>query len=351
MEVSSTISLLLSFTKYLGIFLSAASGILGLLVEFKEEYTDEQGNKHKRVTRWGKIALAGILFGALLSTASEFLTTLKSRVSAAEELARANKVLNEINRSINLLQNPMVSWEFELPLDDPSLSSFREAVEKTVSEIKATPEGHNDCGGYYRYDDASHPRTIRFWSECRVIPSFDGTAVGNLLNSFGLSVRLLRLGPGEKASEVPSGPADMSFQVSASKKSQPVSPGVDIQGRPNYHFEYELKEKKLMLCGDDVAPADWLSNNKILSLVDLPRAQMWVSQTYVVFNQSELAQKDVYDRLRRQLTLRSMTLRFDRQSFRLAGARFRVQTDDKGQPRYYTELPDSLEELRVGVRK
>jgi hypothetical protein len=144
----------------------------------------------------------------------------------------------------------------------------------------------------------------------------------------------------------------MSFQVSAAKKLQTVGPGVAVQvGQPNYRFEYELEEKKLMLCGDDVAPEDWLSNNKILSLVDLPGAQMWISQTYIVFSQAQLPEKDLYDRFRSELTLRSVTLRFDRQLFRLAGARFKTQTDEKGQRRYYTQLPDSLEELRVGVRK
>jgi hypothetical protein len=352
MQTTDTISFGLAFTKYIGIFLSAGSGVLGLLVEYKEDYTDAEGNKRKRVTFWGKVALSGILFGALLSTASEVFAGLKARAQTAQELARANRVLNEINRSINVIQNPAVSWEMELAMDDPDLSGFREGLEKTVSEIRNTADGRNDCGGYYRYDSTDRPRTIRFARSCPAIPSFDGTGLGNLLHTFGLAARLIRPVEGSVVSDAPSLPADLSFQVSAHTKVQVIgtSAAMEVSG-PNYHFEYDLTDKRLMLCGDEVVPDNWLSDGKILAVPDLAGAQLWVSPTYIVFNKAESAQKDVYDRLRAHLTLRGITLKFDKQAFRLAGTGFTTQIDDKGERRFYMRLPESLETLRFGFRK
>jgi hypothetical protein len=352
MQTTDPISFGLAFTKYIGIFLSAGSGVLGLLVEYKEDYTDAEGNKRKRVTFWGKVALSGILLGALLSTTSEVFSGLKARAQSAQELARANRVLNEINRSINVIQNPVVSWEMELALDDPSLAGLRDGLDKAVSEIRSTVDGRTDCGGYYRYDSPDRPRTIRFTRSCAAIPSFDGTGLGNLLHTFGLAAKFVRPVEGSAVTDTPSLPADLSFQVSAYSKVQVISTSASMEvGGPNYHFEYDLTDKKLMLCGDEVVPDNWLSDGKILAVPDLAGSQLWVSPTYIVFNKAESAQKDVYDRLRAHLTLRGMTLKFDKQAFRLAGTGFKVQIDDKGQRRFYMRFPDTLETLRVGFRK
>jgi hypothetical protein len=91
-----------------------------------------EGNGLERVTFWGKVALSGIILGALLSTVSEVFKWLKACAQTAQELTRANRVLNEINSSISVIHNPAVSWQMELGADDPELSGLREGVDKTV---------------------------------------------------------------------------------------------------------------------------------------------------------------------------------------------------------------------------
>jgi hypothetical protein len=52
--------LVLSGTKYISTALTAGFGILGLLVEYKNKKT-------KKITRWGRIAISGIILSALVS--------------------------------------------------------------------------------------------------------------------------------------------------------------------------------------------------------------------------------------------------------------------------------------------
>ena len=87
----------LAITKFFGITLAGAFGVIALLVEYK----DQQG----KVTKWGRIALSGVIVSMLLSMLAHGLELSKqSRAShvaqrkTLEAVERNQNVLNQISR-------------------------------------------------------------------------------------------------------------------------------------------------------------------------------------------------------------------------------------------------------------
>ena len=94
------LGLLLTLLKFLSIIATAFFGIAGLLHDFKDN--------NDRITKWGRISLAGILLSGMIAGATEIALIFKSRAQEAAEASRQKEVLNRIDRttaqSKNILQ-------------------------------------------------------------------------------------------------------------------------------------------------------------------------------------------------------------------------------------------------------
>src|SRR5205823_3583439 len=96
-------SIALFVLKLLGLFLTGVFGTLGLVTDFKDSQT-------RKITRWGKIALFGILLSTMLSAVSQILESAKSAHDAGEsakaardQIARSNEILTNLSRTLNPL--------------------------------------------------------------------------------------------------------------------------------------------------------------------------------------------------------------------------------------------------------
>jgi hypothetical protein len=133
-----------SWWKAAAILLTAFFGILGLVTEFKDPST-------KRITKWGKLALIGILVSAGFGVYSQLLEAAgqnEKRVEDARQalqLLRGNQqTLDAIERSLSLLDEPTVWAVFSVscerdvpPLKVASAEEQRAQTDKNRRFCKA----------------------------------------------------------------------------------------------------------------------------------------------------------------------------------------------------------------------
>jgi len=106
-----------SWWKAASILLTGFFGILGLLTEFKEQPT-------KTITKWGKLALIGIIVSTGFGIYSQLLETAGQNEKRAEDTRQAlhllwsnQQTLNAIERSLSLLDEPSVWAIFRVSCD------------------------------------------------------------------------------------------------------------------------------------------------------------------------------------------------------------------------------------------
>ena len=143
--------------KLTGVLLTGAFGTLGLLTEFKDK-------DHKTITRWGKIALVGILLSTLLTFATQIIESHDAQEEAArrvetantlvnglqtqleeikelrtnlsEELDVSRNVLRGVNQSANPLTDIRVGYVLSIPSSDPVFSDYLKRLTSAVRQMK-----------------------------------------------------------------------------------------------------------------------------------------------------------------------------------------------------------------------
>jgi hypothetical protein len=95
-----------SIWKASSIVLAGAFGILGLLTEFKD--------KDKKITKWGRISLIGILVTTLLGVIAQVKESSDSSDKALALAKKSDETLNDIERSLSPLGRFTVLWVFNV---------------------------------------------------------------------------------------------------------------------------------------------------------------------------------------------------------------------------------------------
>jgi hypothetical protein len=108
--------------KFASIMLGGVSGILALLVDFKD--------KEGRITRWGRLALWGVVISFILSAIMQTIEIYKDRQAAKAEAERTHQFLSAIERGIYNLAPDQMSFELSLEesLDSPYLRKYGERL-------------------------------------------------------------------------------------------------------------------------------------------------------------------------------------------------------------------------------
>jgi hypothetical protein len=393
-------------------------GALGLLTKYK----DNEG----RITKWGKIALAGIILTSLLSLTLYTLETSRANMAAVKAKAAAeattkrledilvtarttvdqqkislaetnrlkeglsqtlsqqdvvlqktdeiakgmeislaeqqavlggnekilggvtrtiekqSEVLSGLDRSINVIKDVTVTWELELPLDDPALFWLKESVEEIVAEFKDKPNYRTQCG------DTIHNRglsTILLERDC--VP-LGGTPLKEILRG-------------------------QSLLIAFSRKPEITLPGADIYALPDLHFstkinynpddkqqerahpvfqlEYDPQRRTLLILGIQMAASQLRANGEIVSLPDLKNSYLRVSSIYDIANNPLTEEQLETLRLLSLLKLRTLAITINGQTLIFNEKVFGRGLDAKRRlPYFYTNLPDSLEQFRNASR-
>jgi hypothetical protein len=143
--------------KLLGIACTTALGVLGLVTEYRDE--------NKRITKWGRRALVGILVSGTLTVFVNVLEMARAEVAReaettrlAEEVHRQEQTLKgvetlfrQLDRDRKSLTGASVSVTFRFPEDSPYIRPYQEKMRDVYSSLIAEFEK----SGYAH--DLAHP--------------------------------------------------------------------------------------------------------------------------------------------------------------------------------------------------
>ena len=128
------------FLKFLAIFVSAASGAFGLLVDFK---------KDGKITRPGFIALAGIIVSFLIAAILQGFELDSNKKAATADQQKTKAILDSINRGVYDIDAPNISFDvsarihYNQPLFENYNARLKAAFLKYRDNNDPLPEGTN----------------------------------------------------------------------------------------------------------------------------------------------------------------------------------------------------------------
>jgi hypothetical protein len=341
----------LNILKLIGLVLTGAFGILGLLTEFRNDKT-------KKITKWGKVALSGIVLSTALSVVAQVLESAKSvrdaresEKQARDQISRSNEILNNLNRSLNPLANVRITYWLKVPIDAPELKAYRKRLTDGIAAFMAS--GHNDVGTAYvsESDSSGRAEEVAIPNGSPLMPRRDEEIPYYLLRFSGLDFSFFRQAHDASADFV----ADDFLRHPRSD----LSFGVDTNEKSHYSLEYNLESKELTIYALDLYtdPQYWQSNNVIQAVPDLANTQMAVKiDDSMVPRLSSTIERDpevqTLCRLRSQMELESLILKINTRELWVKRNKMRdVQRVSGGTVRpttvYLTILPKDIDSLQL----
>jgi hypothetical protein len=337
----------LNILKLLGLVLTGAFGILGLLTEFRDDKT-------KKITKWGKVALFGIFLSTALSFVSQVLEARKSAKQAQDQLARSNEILNNLNRSLNPLTNVRVTYWIKVPLDAPELQAFRERLTAGIAALMV--DGQLKANGAVAYAATSepngHPLKIGIPSYSPLMPQPNEVIAFYLLRHSGLEFSFFKKPYADAdflADDFSKRPRpDLSFRVMTTEN----------QERQGYSMDYDLQSHELIIYATDLFsdPQYWQSNNQIQAVPDLANVQMAIKiDDTMVPRLTATGERDedgkTLSRLRSQIELQSLIIKINTRELWIKrnekGNIHRLNGETKPRSTYLTVFPKSVDDLQL----
>jgi hypothetical protein len=343
----------LTILKLAGLVLAGAFGALGLLKDFRDDKT-------KVLTKWGKIALYGILASTALAFVAQVLDSAKSAHDAKEsekrsqdQIARSNDILTDLDRSLNPLTNVRVTYWLSVPFEAPEFAAYRERLAKGVADILASPNRKGTPRtGFVSRRSANGPEAVSIPHSSPLMPQRDEVIPYYVLRYSGLQFSFFKIPrlDSEVAADAAANPQpDLSFDV-----------GTDTgeKSSEDYSLEYDLKSKKLTIFASDLAsdPQYWRSNNHILAVPDLSNAQLAVQiDDIMVPTLPASGQRDAtgqtLSRLRSQMQLSTLILNINTRELWIKGRGRDMKRLENSGPRpfalYVTVFPKAVDDLQL----
>lgn len=344
----------LNILKLVGLVLTGAFAVLGLLTEFRNNHT-------KKITTWGKIALIGILTSTALSFVSQVLESAKSAreaqesaKQAQEQIARSNEILNNLNRSLNPLANVRVTYWLTAPLEAPEFAAYRERLIKGVAEILASGDQKSIAGtGFISRRGPGGPEAVSIPSNSPLMPQRDELIPFYLLRYSGLQFSSFRKHHSDSefvADDVKTRPEpDLWFEV-----------GTETGAKNDqvYDLEYDLQSHQLTIFASDLFsdPKYWRSNNQIQAVPDLSNAQLALQIDNTVMPMLPVdgrldAVGQTLSHLRSQMHLGSVILKINTRELWIKGRKRDMTRLVNSGPRpfavYTTIFPKNVDDLQL----
>jgi hypothetical protein len=109
--------------KPVSIALTGAFGVLGLLTEFKDKHT-------KRITKWGRISLTGIVVSTMLGVGAQLKESHDDTKKTMEAVDRSEKTLKNIERTLSAINEPKVLARFAVDCTSAAYRSYCDELTK-----------------------------------------------------------------------------------------------------------------------------------------------------------------------------------------------------------------------------
>ena len=128
--MNNFLNYLLPFLKFGAIFLSAFSGGLGLLVEFKED---------GHITKWGKRALWGVIISFIIAATIQGVEIYRNKLASIAEEEKTQKMLLEISRGIYSIDASKLSFDLdaEIHANDTYFKNYNLRVLSVINKFQA----------------------------------------------------------------------------------------------------------------------------------------------------------------------------------------------------------------------
>lgn len=342
----------LTILKLLGLVLTGAFGILGLLTEFRDDKT-------KRITKWGRIALIGIFLSTALSFISQLLESTKAKHDAQDsarqmqdQITKSNQILNDLNRSLNPLTNVRITYWLKMPFDAPELQAYRERLTSAIAALMVDGQLSADRAvAYAAMSDASgHTRQIGIPSSSPLMPTRDDVIAFYLIRYSGLRFSFFKKAHADAeflADDFSKRPrSDLEFDVGTFDKSQ------------DFNLNYDLQSHELIIYAGELYsnPQFWRSNNQIQAVPDLANIQMVVqADDTMVPKLPTTGQRDAdgqtLTHLRSQIEIQSLIVKINTRELWVkrhsVGNIHRVSAGTKPLSLYLTVFPKSVDDLQL----
>ena len=275
MELSTWLVIL----KFIGIALSAGFGVLALLTEYKD--------KERKITYWGRIALTGVVLSAIITATAQSIELVLKEAQAEDNQKRAlaqlktnEKLLTNINRGLNPLTDVRASFSLDVDLEQPELQTFVQRFTRQISPLIAKwetePNPRSVDHAYpsiqeingkilevsVRQDSALFPNleTERF-----AYTVFEHSTITMHFYAKPIPVdEFLHYGEVTERTKLPD--ITMSFEQ-------------DDDSPWDINLEFEPETKKFRVSGNGIKSDEryWDSTGKIISLLDLANAQVFIT--------------------------------------------------------------------------
>lgn len=266
------LDLTLVVTKGLGIVFGAAFAVLGLLVDFRDKNTS-------RVTKWGNVALIGIVVSCCVSLVSQGAESLKARDEADAQAKRTNALLAQIERSISPLNGIKINYQFDVPLDDPILADYRRRFLEGIDQIASSKPGSESPLGYASRGPGGVESILIPWNS-PLMPTDHEVAASALFRHSAVVLIFFKT------------PIDYdTFRRVSDFGAQGPKPSIDLSlvaknennpaastGSISDQLLYDFRNKVLQVSTRQLEPDPTVSFNRsrIVSVADLCGSQLWV---------------------------------------------------------------------------
>lgn len=150
-------ALLITLLKLVSTTLAGAFGVLALLVDYKD--------KSGKVSKWGKIALRGVIVSAIVSFSTQIAEHMNAEISAQaasikskKQLERSNKILThlvELERASQPLEKPKLTIVLKIPNEFVGGEEFLTSLRTLGKELRDNKvDIHSSRSSEYFIDSA-----------------------------------------------------------------------------------------------------------------------------------------------------------------------------------------------------
>lgn len=260
------VDILITALKVVGAIVTALLGIVGVLVNFK----DAEG----KLTKWGYLVIVGIAASSLTVVGAVVAEGYKAQLTAAEQLARTQQLLQEVNRAIQPITQLKMSYWVRLPKNNRLFSDYTSRVSKSIRDnidaIRASlpqPEKKwNDTSVIVASSDGE-PITIHIGKNSSLMPNVSQSYMGNLGYLMAFSVYIFKN---------PIKPEQFSYVISLRDGGPDwIATGPPVGIENQLWFNYQNQELEIF-GSTTIDKKYWLSNGKISSIIDLKGAQLFL---------------------------------------------------------------------------
>jgi hypothetical protein len=305
-----------------------ALGVAGLLLGFKTETG--------RLKRAGYVVLIGIIFAALISIATSIFESQKERSSSIEQAARTERLLHELNRSIQPITQLKMSYWIQIPpgikVVDDYIKRLSSGIEDRVESLRQIDPHRGRPTGLdaIAIDSDGQPMDITVEPVSDLWPRGDEAVIGRVASFLALSVDIFK---------------------------QPIDPEHfrPIHGRSDFGatglperevLSWNRKTSRLYVWGTvDYKKALWSKNEKISSFVDLYGAQMFLipPRWHMTSGGVDLDSEALIG----SLLIRTVVLTFaEGRDIWLSGKNFKKAAYQSGYPAFSITLPKDETKFR-----